>query len=405
MEARAHWIREVQRDYFGPELEALQRGKPLPCESLVARFIPFLDEGYLRIGRRLQFDGLSREQIQPILLHGSHHFTALLIMQTHIRLHHMGFRIVHSEFREEFWILPARQAIKILHRFCLPCKIAKNPFGKEREAPILTDRLTAFRTFQVTGIDFAGPLYAKGKPLGRKCYIALFTCATVRAVYLEVCSDLTRDTFLLAFQRFIGRRGLPHTIYTDNAQTFQAANRGFSELWEALSATKTHRLVAQYGITWKFIAPRAAWWGGWWERMIGTSKTCPRKVLGRSQATDEQLATTLVSIEAALNSRPITQHTEDALTPAHFLCGAKLTTLPSTTEPQREGNLKKTHQRTKRMADDFWRRWEKEHLTELRSFHVISQAMGRSGKVRTEDVVLQEGRRPDTCGTRFGWWS
>jgi len=129
--------------------------------------------------------------------------------------------------------------------------------------------------------------------------------------------------------------------------------------------------------------------------MIGNTKRCLRKALGQSQATDEELATTLVSIEAALNSRPITQDTEDALTPAHFLCGAKLTTLPSTTEPQTEGNFKKTHQRTKRIADDFWRRLEKEYLMELRSFQVISQPNGRSGKVRTGDIVLlQEDHRP-----------
>jgi hypothetical protein len=136
-----------------------------------------------------------------------------------------------------------------------------------------------------------------------------------RAVHrrnLELYSDLTTDTFLLAFQSFIGNRGLPHTVYTDNAQTFHAANREFAKLWQAVSATKTHRLIAQYIITWKFIAPRAVWWGGWWERMIGTTKSCTRKVLGRSQATDEELATTLVSIEAAMNSRPITQDTEDA---------------------------------------------------------------------------------------------
>jgi len=129
--------------------------------------------------------------------------------------------------------------------------------------------------------------------------------------------------------------------------------------------------------------------------MIGTTKRCLRKVLGQSQTTDEVLVTTLVSIEAALNSRPLTQDTEDVLTPAHFLCGAKLTRLPSTTEPQREGNFKKTHQWTKRMTDDFWRRWEKEYLMELRSFHVIPQVEGKSGKVRTGDiVVLQEDHRP-----------
>jgi len=45
------------------------------------------------------------------------------------------------------------------------------------------------------------------------------------------------------------------------------------------------------------------------------------------------------------------------------------------------------------MADDFWRRCEKEYLMELRSIHVISQP--KEGKFRTGDVVLlQEDRRP-----------
>ena len=395
MEARTYWIREVQRDCFGPEIQELQKGKPLPRESPVARFNPFLDDGVLRIGGRLQFADLARSQMHPILLHGSHHFTALLIMQTHIRLHHLGVRIVLSELREEFWILRARQAIKKVLHTCLPCKIVKNPFGQEREAPLPAERVTASRPFQVTGIDFAGPLYVKGTPLLKQCYIALFTCATIRAVHLELCSDMTTDTFLLAFQRFIGRRGLPHTIYTDNAQTFHAANRELAELWDALSAAKTRRLIAQYGIRWKFIAPRAAWWGGWWERMVGTTKRCLRKVLGRSQATDEELATTLVNIEAALNSRPITQDTDDALTPAHFLCGERLTALPSGTEPQIERNLTKAHQRTQKLADDFWKRWEKEYLLDLRNFHEVSQPNKRSGKVRAGDIVLlQEDRRP-----------
>jgi len=47
------------------------------------------------------------------------------------------------------------------------------------------------------------------------------------------------------------------------------------------------------------------------------------------------------------------------------------------------------------MADDFWRRWEKEYVMELRSFHVISQPKGRSGKVQTGiNVLLQEDHSP-----------
>jgi len=96
-------------------------------------------------------------------------------MQTHIRLHHLGVRIVLLELREEFWILRARQAIEKIIHTCLPCKIARNPFRQEREAPMPADRIMASRPFQVTGIDFAGPLYVKGKLPLRKCYNALFT--------------------------------------------------------------------------------------------------------------------------------------------------------------------------------------------------------------------------------------
>jgi len=69
-----------------------------------------------------------------------------------------------SELREAFWILRTQQAIKVLHT-CLPCKIARKPFGQKRKALMPADRVTASRPFQVTGIDFAGPLYVKGKPL------------------------------------------------------------------------------------------------------------------------------------------------------------------------------------------------------------------------------------------------
>ena len=54
--------------------------------------------------------------------------------------------------------------------------------------------------------------------------------------------------------------------------------------------------------------------------MVGTMKRCIRKVLGKRQADDEEMNTILASIEAAINSRPLTQNDgPEALTPAHFL--------------------------------------------------------------------------------------
>jgi hypothetical protein len=121
-------------------------------------------------------------------------------------------------------------------------------------------------------------------------------------------------------------------------------------------------------------------------------------VLGKTVATDKELSTTLINVEAILNSRHITQDAEDALTPAHFLCGAKFTALPSTM-PTGNENLKETHQRTTKMPNEFWRRWEKEYFMKLKSFHVLSQLKGKSAKVRLGDVVLLH----EDCRPRHMW--
>jgi hypothetical protein len=251
------------------------------------------------------------------------------------------------------------------------------------------------RPFSVSGVDFAGPLYVKVGRETQKAHIALFTCATTRAVHLELCTDMTTAKFLMAFQRFIGRRGLPHTVYSDNAKTFRAANLELTEVWHALSCGKTHQFLAQNGVSWKFIAPRAAWWGGWWERMVGTTKRCLRKVLGQSSLTEEQLNTTLISIEAAVNSRPITQGEDsEALTPAHFLIGAGLITIPTGPEPETRKDLAKEFRLKLKLSDDFWKRWQREYLLQLRNFHKVRRPK-RSRDLRQGDVVLiQEDVRP-----------
>ena len=127
----------------------------------------------IRLGGRQQCSDLSREQRQPFLLAGTHRFTELLILQTHIRLHNFGVRAVLSELRAEFWIVRGRQTIKrVLHK-CLPCKILNTPRGQQIEAPLPADRLRPARPIAVTGVEFAGPLYVKVGREMQKAYIAL----------------------------------------------------------------------------------------------------------------------------------------------------------------------------------------------------------------------------------------
>ena len=64
-------------------------------------------------------------------------------------------------------------------------------------------------------------------------------------------------------------------------------------------------------IQWKFIVEKAPWWGGFWERMVGITKRCLKKTIGRSTLTFEDLLTVFVEIEGTINNRPLTYLYDD----------------------------------------------------------------------------------------------
>ena len=99
-------------------------------------------------------------------------------------------------------------------------------------------------------MDFAGPLLVKN-PNGDdalKVYILLLTCATSRAIHLELTPDIQVPAFIRAFRRFTSRRGTPELVISDNAKTFKA---------KAVKEFMLLRKVRQ-----QFILPASPWWGG-----------------------------------------------------------------------------------------------------------------------------------------------
>jgi hypothetical protein len=234
-EGRIYWIRAVQSECFPEEVSRLNASELVSRTSRIACFDPFMEDGLIRLGGRLHFSKLTPNEKHPIILDGSHHFTRLFIMHTHITLHHLGVHTVLMELRQVFYILRARQAIKKVLRDCLPCKIAHNRHADVLEAPLPADRVQPTRPFSIIGIDFTGPLYIKSGKTTKKAYILLITCSSTRALHVELTTDLSTDRFLMALQWFVGRRGLPHTVYSDNAQNFHTASKELQEFGAALS--------------------------------------------------------------------------------------------------------------------------------------------------------------------------
>ncbi|GFS52840.1 integrase catalytic domain-containing protein [Trichonephila inaurata madagascariensis] len=100
-------------------------------------------------------------------------------------------------------------------------------------APLPRDRIEHSPPFAVTGLDFTGPIYVKNSK--EKFHILLCTCAVTRALHLELVTNLTTEAFLLAFRRFISRRGLCTVIYSDNAKTIKRAEIELRRLWTVIS--------------------------------------------------------------------------------------------------------------------------------------------------------------------------
>ncbi|GBN73097.1 hypothetical protein AVEN_155737-1 [Araneus ventricosus] len=159
--AKEYWILVVQQQCFPIEIKALEYSLPLPSKSEIARFNPFLQKNHLGLGGRLKFAPVTSEEKHSLLLDNYRNFAQLLIRHTHVRLHHLGVRIVLSKLLSNYWILRGREAIKrVIHR-CLPCRLSKAPRGTKIEAPLPADRVTPYIPFSTTGIDFVGPLYVR----------------------------------------------------------------------------------------------------------------------------------------------------------------------------------------------------------------------------------------------------
>ena len=392
------WVKQCQQEVYLKELTNLKT-KSTNRSTLVRQLRLFLDADQLiRCGGRIHNAPLSDMAKFPLLLPPKHWLTSLIIHSVHLRLFHTGTNATLTAIRQRFWIPTGRQQIKSQLRQCVICrKHSGKPYQIPDPPPLPQIRTCASVPFTITGIDFTGALYVYNNNTEEKVYICLFTCATSRAIHLEVVTDLTVDIFLLAFRRFASRRSLPQIVVSDNATTYQAAA---DELQRLLQSRHLTEALGREGVQWQFIPKRAPWYGGWWERLIGLTKMSLKKVLGRSRVSLAVLQTLVVEVEAILNDRPLTHVSSDLgdaepLTPAHLLHGHRITSLPHTVVDEQDlmdptyGCATDVSQRAQRQAfllNQFQARWRYEYLTSLREHHRTTG--NNSQRVKPGDVVL-----------------
>lgn len=169
-------------------------------------------------------------------------------------------------------------------------------------------RTLHFRTSHLISPDHfmsKNPALVQFNPGYSKVYVCLFTCASTRAVHLELTRGMNVQDFLLAFLKLASRRGLPATIQSiqsDNAKTFKSSSK---EIRKIARSPEVWKYLANHQITWNFIVEKAPWWSGYWERLLRSFKSPIKKVIGRSALRYDEMSTLLTEVEAVINARPL----------------------------------------------------------------------------------------------------
>ncbi|XP_048480515.1 uncharacterized protein LOC105380138 isoform X2 [Plutella xylostella] len=188
-----------------------------------------------------------------------------------------------------------------------------------------------------------------------------------RATHSTV-SDLTKEAYRAALLRFFSRRGKCRSITSDNATTFVGA---CNELHKLVTESSIGTELADEGIKFIFTPPYSPHMNGIAEAAVRSTKYHLKRILNLTHFTYEEMSTCLTQIEAILNSRPITPISTDpqdfcALTPAHFLIGRTLTSIPCQQIAETTNlSLLQRHKRVELIKQHFWTRFTNDYISTL----------------------------------------
>ncbi|XP_072398237.1 uncharacterized protein [Diabrotica undecimpunctata] len=380
IEAEQRIVKIIQLTFFQSEFKDLKHQKTIKNKAIL-KLNPFIDASDLiRVGGRLRNANVSYNQKFPLLLPTKCQVVRSLLEREHIRLLHTGPQNTLSNIRLTYWPLDGLREIKRIIYKCKNCYRFNARPAHQIMADLPKERFQVSRPFTNVGIDYGGPFQIKSSKLRRapicKAYIAVFVCLVTKTVHIELVSSLSTEAFLLTLKRFISRRGIPKTIYSDNASNFLGARNQLKELYDFFMGTDVLPTIKEFAastlINWKFIAPRSPHQGGIWEAAIKSCKYHLVRMMGNNIFTFEELTTILAPIEAVLNSRPLCPLSDSPndfsfLTPAHFLIGSSMTSYPEKDISTKSENSLSLWQKCSKIQQHFWKCWSRDYLNRLQN--------------------------------------
>ena len=379
--------RYQQQQAFPQEIKALSSSKPVSSDSNLGSLDPVISEdGILRVGGRLKKTTAAIEKHPVIIPTG--HVAELLIRELHERNAHAGVNHTLTLLRRKFYLPRGYKTVRDVIRRCVACKRHHGKTSEQKMADLPKARLEVdLPPFINVDIDYFGPVLVKSRRCTVKRWGCVFTCLVTRAVHIEVAHEMSADSFLMAFHRFVARRGKPRVVYSDNGTNFVAADKELKNEIQAINSNRVDQDMLLEAIEWHFNPPHAPHMGGVWERIIQSVKSTLRVLITDRFLTDEELLSFLAEVEKVLNDRPLTRMGSDPndatpITPNDILLLRRNDCSSSVSENH---GIRKRWATVQELANKFYERFESEYLPTLQARAKWTQ---ERPSLREGDIVL-----------------
>lgn len=395
--ALLHIIKILQETAFPDEMSALRNKLQLPTKGKLVALLPFLDSnGLIRVGGRLENSQYSRDFRHPVVLPGNSTFVEVYIRYLHEKYYHASPSFLVSFVAAKYRVVSNLYRIvkRVVHK-CVRCIRYRGETAQQLMGQLPEARVSIGRPFSTVGTDLAGPFLVRctrhRSVKHIKMYAAFFVCFCTRAVHIDLLSELSAESFIMTFRRFVARRGLVSNVWSDNATNFQATSKYVASLNPLLE-----EYAVKNGMKWNFIPPGTPNQGGLHEAAVKSAKKHLNRTLNGAVCTQEELLTVFAEIEAILNSRPLTyvskpNYTIQMITPGHFLIGDSLIVLPEPADANIQVKLSTRYENLRNRIDSFWKTWRADYLSQMMAAQKWKKP---SPNLCVNDIVLVKDDAP-----------
>ena len=286
---------------------------------------------------------------------------------------HSGITKTLAKSRRRFWIVRGRRLAEKTRNSCYQCRLLDKQMAEQQMASLPECRLTVAPVFNVTSLDLFGPRTIRDtvkKRTHMKVWGIIFTCASTRAVYLDITESYGTDSILAAIRKFVSIRGSPTQMISDQGSQLKSASKEVATLAKDWNWSTVSDWAQSQNIEWKFVPAEAQHQNGLSESLIKSVKRSIDHVIGLNVLSFSELQLMFFEIANVINSRPIgivpgaDPECPTALTPNDLLLGRSSNEVPNGPF-EANPTIARRFQFVQALIDDWWQRWYESVLPSL----------------------------------------